>query len=294
MKIVVGLPAYNEENNIDQIISRIKKFSDMIIICDDGSTDNTLKIAKKHGVIIIEHSKNLGYGEAIKSIFSKFLKMDGDILVTIDSDGQHDVNDIPKIIQPILDAEGDLVIGSRFLDSQTSHIPTYRKFGINAITKVTNIGTKQKITDSQSGFRAYKRDVLSNIFLSQSGMAVSTEILLKADKKKFRIKEIPTKITYGKNTSKHNPFSHGLSVLVNTTKFVSIEHPLTFYGLPGIFLFMIGIVFIVWTLQIYSESNQIVTNIALIGLSSIILSVLLIITAIILFTIVTVIRDENK
>ena len=101
MNFAIGIPAFNEEKNIASLIIKLKKVSELIIVCDDGSTDNTGKIAEELGVTIINHQKNLGYGAAIKSIFAKAKDMKVDCLVTFDADGQHRIEDISKTIQPI-------------------------------------------------------------------------------------------------------------------------------------------------------------------------------------------------
>ena len=191
----LGIPAYNEEKNIGAIIIQLKKIASKIIVCDDGSTDSTNSIAKELGAIVISHSKNQGYGATIRSIFLKAKEIDSDILVTIDADGQHDVADVEKIIKPIINNECDIVIGSRFLE-KSQDIPTYRKFGINIITKVTNASMKDNLTDSQSGFRAYNKIVLEEISPSETGMGVSTEILIKASNKNLRIGEVPVSYTH--------------------------------------------------------------------------------------------------
>ena len=294
MKILLGLPAYNEEKNIASIIMKLKKISDQIIVCNDGSMDLTGPIAEKMGAIVVTHPKNLGYGAAIKSLFTKFIELDADILVTFDADGQHRVEDIEKIIEPIIKNEADITIGSRFLGDNNTDVPTYRKIGIKAITNLTNIGTETKLTDSQSGFRAYHKRVIPDIFPSEYGMGVSTEILIKANKKRFRIREVSIKVLYGGDTSTHNPVSHGVSVILSTMKFISIEHPLKFYGIPGLVFLGIGLIFIIWTIQVFSESRVVLTNIALIGLASTILATMLLMTAIMLYSLVNVVREGRN
>ena len=116
MKITVGIPAYNEEKNIAKIIVKLKKTVDQIIVCDDGSTDSTSEIAESLGATVVKHAKNSGYGMAIRSIFLKGKEMNADILVTLDADGQHKIEDVNKIIKPVVDGQADISIGSRFLD----------------------------------------------------------------------------------------------------------------------------------------------------------------------------------
>ena len=289
MKIVIGIPAYNEGKNIAGILVELKKVYQNIIVCDDGSNDLTAEIAEELGVTVIRHDRNLGYGAAIKSIFLKASEIKADILITFDGDGQHRIKDIENVLEPIKGNIVDMVIGSRFLNNNQK-IPKYRKIGIKAITKLTNVTGGTKITDSQSGFRAYNNKILDKIIPQESGMGISTEILIKVQKADFKISEVPITILYNGNTSTHNPISHGSTVILSTLKYVAIERPLVFYGIPGIIFLLTGLVFGVWTIQIYSEEGQVITNIALVGASGVIMGTLLMLTATILYSIVSVIK----
>ena len=293
MKIIVGIPAFNEEKNIATIITKLADITDTIIVCNDGSSDLTLDIAKKMGVFVINHEKNLGYGAAIRSIFLKAKEMNGDVLVTFDADGQHRIEDIENVIKPIIDQKADLVIGSRFLDESEKEIPQYRKVGIKVITKITNSSIKEQLTDSQSGFRAYSKKVIAELNPSELGMGISTEILIKASSKKFRITEVPIKILYAGDTSTHNPVSHGSSVIFSTTKYTSIEHPLKFYGIPSMILFIIGISFTYLSAEYYAEIGRLNTNLTIIAAGTVLIAVVLLITSILLYSLVSVVREKN-
>lgn len=293
MKIVIGIPAYNEEKNIAGILLKLKKKYNEIIVCDDGSNDLTSEISKELGATVVEHDRNLGYGAGIRSIFLKAKEMKADILVTFDADGQHRIEDIDTVIQPIIDNDSDIVIGSRFL-SKSSDMPKYREIGIRTITSITNSSMKEKLSDSQSGFRGYNKKILENITPSETGMGVSTEILIKSSKKKFRINEVPIIVSYEGETSTHNPVSHGASVILSTIKFTSIEHPLKFYGISGLFFLGMGLFFLFWTLQLFTESGRIITNISLIGIGGIVIGIVLLVTATILYSIVNVVREKTK
>jgi len=293
MQIVIGIPAYNEEKNIAKIIVKLQNITNKIIVCNDGSTDLTSEIADKMGAIMINHPKNLGYGAAIKSLFSKARELDADVLITFDADGQHRIEDINKVLEPIEHNNADIVIGSRFLDN-TIKIPAYRKLGINIITKMSNITTKKKITDSQSGFRAYNKKSLQEIIPSDNGMGVSTEILIKANKKSLRVIEVPIIILYEGETSTHNPMSHGISVMLSTMKFISIEHPLKFYGIPGLIFLLTGFIFIIWAIQVYTEYGSVITNITLVGIGATIVAMMFLMTSIILYSLVNVVREGKN
>ena len=293
MKIIVGIPAFNEEKNIAVVITQLKKIVDKIIVCNDGSTDLTSKIAEELGVIVINHEKNLGYGAAIRSIFLKSRDLDGDILVTFDADGQHRVDDINKVINPIINGKSDLVIGSRFLDESEKEVPQYRKVGIKVITKITNATIKKQLTDSQSGFRAYSKKVLTELNPSDAGMGISTEILIKASSKNFRISEVPIKITYSGDTSTHNPISQGSSVIISTIKYTSIEHPLKFYGIPSLIFFIIGLSFTYAATQYYTEIGRLNTNLTIVAAGTVLIAVVLLITGILLYSLVSVVREKR-
>ena len=292
MKIIIGIPAFNEEKNIGPIVAKLMKKYNQVIVCDDGSSDMTETIASSLGAHVVRHPKNLGYGSAIKTIFNEAGKLEADILVTFDADGQHHISEIDYVLQPISENKADIVIGSRFL-GETKDLPRYRKIGIKTITGLTNVMTGSKITDSQSGFRAYSKKVLKEISPTESGMGISTEILIKAVKKEMRIVEVPITISYEGITHSQEPISHGTSVIMSTIKHVAIERPLLYYGLSGICFLIIGLIFGAWTLQIYAEQKQVITNIALVGIGGVILGTVLLISGTILYSIVNVVREKR-
>jgi glycosyltransferase involved in cell wall biosynthesis len=252
----------------------------------------TAEISRNLGAIVIRHDKNRGYGAAINTIFQKAVEIESDILVTFDADGQHRIEDIPKLLIPIEKNGVDIVIGSRFLKNE-SDVPNYRKMGIKMITGVTNASINKKLTDAQSGFRAYSKRVLAEISPSDNGMGISTEILIKASSKGLEISEVPITILYSGNTSTHNPVSHGTSVLISTIKFTSIEHPLKFYGIPSLIFLVVGLIFTYSAIDFYVEFGRLNTNLTLIGAGTILIGVVLLITAILLFSLVSVVREKR-
>jgi glycosyltransferase involved in cell wall biosynthesis len=293
MALTIGIPAYNEEKNISEIIKKLQKITTKIIVCDDGSTDSTGDIAKEMGALVIQHKKNLGYGAAIRSIFLKAREEKSEFLITLDSDGQHRIEDIQNILDPLQTGKADLVIGSRFLNNDGKNVPLYRKIGIKILTKLANTSLENNITDSQSGFRGYSEKIIQTITPSESGMGVSNEILIKVSKQGFKITEVPIIILYDGDTSTHNPISHGSSVLMSTLKFISIEHPLKFYGIPGSIFLTIGLVFLIYTIQLFTETRQILLSSGIIGISSIIFGGIMLMSSIILYSLVTVIRNKK-
>jgi glycosyltransferase involved in cell wall biosynthesis len=223
-KVVVAIPCFNEEKFIGDVVSKTREYVDQVIVVDDGSTDDTVKVAQNAGAEVIRHEVNKGYGESIQSCFRAARRSSADILVTLDGDGQHNPDDIPGVLAPIINGEADLVIGSRFLrlstlDSQLkTNIPRYRKFGIDSITWLYNLGSQLKISDAESGFRAYSARLLDAFPITEKGMGGSIEILIKARNKGFAIKEVPISCLYHSQGSTLNPISHGLRVVLTVIK----------------------------------------------------------------------------
>lgn len=294
--IVICIPAFNEESHIPEIIERCKRYGNKVIVYDDGSIDNTENVAMIAGASVIRHSVNKGYGAALATLFNEAKLNNADIVVTIDSDGQHDPDQIPAIIEPLLKGDSDIVIGSRFLQkSDQDKIPKYRSMGIKAITSVTQRASYRTITDSQSGFRAYNRSALQQIHISESGMAISTEILLRAKEKNLRIKEVPITVRYDLGTtSTHNPFVHGIAVLANVLQHLSLKHPLLFYGLPGIFFLIVAAFFTNYALDIFSSTRFVSTNLILVSIGLAVVGVILLATGAIVYTLIALFKGKVK
>ena len=287
---IACIPAYNEENHIADVIKKSLLYVDQVVVCDDGSTDDTAKIAKSAGAIVISQS-NQGYGAAISTLFDYARRNNAKIMVTLDSDGQHNPEQIPLLLDAIITHGVDVSVGSRFLgDTEASG---YRKAGIKIITSATNYGTNLKISDSQSGFRAYSQKAISTIHPTEQGMSVSTEILLKISNKGLSLAEVPISIIYGPDTSEHNSVSHGVSVLMNTLKYVSIKHPIKFYGIPGLFLTILGVILGGVFLDAYLNDQVVFYGSLLGAVVLFLLGAILSVTAIILFSIANLIRDRN-
>jgi glycosyltransferase involved in cell wall biosynthesis len=282
--IIACIPAYNEEKTIAKVVMLAQKRVDKVVVCDDGSEDLTADIAERLGATVIRHDKNLGYGAAIQSLFRKAMEKDADVIVTLDADGQHYSEEIPKLVQPILDDEADIVIGSRFL-GEHNDVPAYRRFGIKFITKLSS--RSRNFSDAQCGFRAYSKKTLENLNLNENGMGISAEILLEAVKRGLRVVEVPVGIRYkGLDTSTHNWLSHGLGLVTSIVKMIVEERPLRYLGAPGAVFLLMGILFGVWMLQIFAVTGSIATGVALASISFTLLGLFTIFTAITLYAII--------
>ena len=294
-RILVCIPAFNEAKSITEIISKSKKYASGVIVYDDGSSDDTSEVAKSAGAIVIRNPENKGYGVAIRSLFQAAKEQDADIMVTLDSDGQHDPDQIAEVIEPLKQGF-DIVIGSRFLKRDVKQkVPRYRSLGIKTITKLTQAASYHGLTDSQSGFRAYNKNALSKINLFEDGMAVSVEILLRAKEKNLSTVEVPITISYdSRDTSTHNPISHGIGVLYSVFQFISLRHPLAFYGLPGIALLGIAAYFLKNALHLFSTTGYVSTNMILISVGIAVVGVVLLATAAIVYTLIALLRGKIK
>ena len=287
--VVAGIPAFNEENSIARVIVDAQKFADAVIVCDDGSTDLTAKIAERLGADVVQHEKNSGYGAALRSLFERAREFGADILVTLDADGQHDANEIPNVVKPIVDGVADVVIGSRFVDENgTAEMPFYRRVGARFITKMVNGSSKNGVSDAQSGFRAYNRQAMEDLSVFEAGMGASVEILLEASKHHLKIYEVPSTCKYSNGdvaTSTENPLTHGIGVVMSIVRLIVEEKPLTILGIPGLLCLFAGISFGVWMLQVYATQHMIETNIALASIAFVLVSFFMLSTAITLYAI---------
>jgi len=286
--VVVGIPAFNEEKNIGPVVVEALRRSDLVLVCDDGSTDLTGEIAGRLGARVLRHERNMGYGESIATLFREARRLGAEVLVTIDGDGQHDPREIPLLVDGLRSGGADISVGSRFLNGGDS-TPGWRRLGIRLINGLVSNGGL-KVSDSQSGFRAYGRRALELLELTDPGMGVSTEILVKARERGLRVAEVPIHVSYGKDSSTQNPLVHGLDVVVGTVKYLSTRRPLLFYGVPGFMAMVVALVFFVWTFQVFQETRSISTNLALMALGATMVGLMLMTTAIILWVITSVLK----
>ena len=217
MKIIAVIPCLNEAAYIGDVIGKALKHVDRVLVVDDGSGDNTSEVARRAGAEVIRHDRRLGAGAATRTGFLAALREGADIVVTLDGDGQHDANEIPVVIGPVLQGEADLVIGSRFVKPATN-MPPYRSVGIDIITRMYNIGSLNKISDSQSCFRSYSRKLLEMVEITRNDFGFSIELLVKARKKGLRIVEVPASCYYHAESSTLDPITHGLGVAWSVIK----------------------------------------------------------------------------
>jgi glycosyltransferase involved in cell wall biosynthesis len=271
LKIMAGMPAYNEAKYIGSLVLNTRQYVDNIVIIDDGSSDETSAIAALAGADVIKHNGNQGYGTSIMSIFEEAKKRDPDILIILDADSQHNPREIPRMIQPIIDGF-DVVIGTRA--QQTEKIPFYRRVGQKVISSSVNVLSNKHLTDSECGFRAFSRKAIMTLDLKEKGMAISAETVAMASRQNLKITQVPVSVTYGKDSSTLNPVSHGLGVLTRVVVMISEQKPLFFFGLAGIILMLGGLAAGIFTLRLYSQSGIISVGWSVISVFLLILGVM--------------------
>ena len=253
-KIIAAIPAYNEERFIGSMVLKAKKYVDEVIVIDDGSTDSTAEIARAAGAKIIRHDTNYGKGIAVNAAFKKARDAKVDILVLLDGDGQHNPSEIPAILKPILDKKADVVVGSRFLTSKNS-IPKYRILGQKILTLVTNLGAKTKLTDSQSGFRAFSKKAIQLMSLREKGLSVESEMQIIISEYNLKVTEVPINVTYTEK-SKRSPLAHGFGVLNRVISMIVERRPLFYLGIPSMVVFLLGVIIGVAVLNSFVKTGN--------------------------------------
>ncbi len=206
--IIAVVPAYNEEKSIGSVISKTKEYVDKVIVIDDGSIDGTYGYAKEAGAIAVRHIINRGAGAATWTGIQAALKLNADIIVTIDADGQHLPGDIPDLIKPILESRADVVIGSR-LKGNIDRMPFTKKIGNILLNKITYLFYGINITDTQSGFKAFSRGAASLINISVDRYGFCSEVIGELRKKKLRFVEVSIPTIYldkNKGTTTYDGF----------------------------------------------------------------------------------------
>ncbi|MEM4601270.1 MAG: glycosyltransferase family 2 protein [Desulfurococcaceae archaeon] len=290
--IVAGIPAYNEEMTIAKVVLKVKRYVDKVIVCDDGSTDMTSQIAGAVGAEILRNERNTGKGSAIRKLFERAKEEGADVMITIDADGQHDPDEIPKLLKMMFETDADIVVGSRFLNRESiKKVPRYRYLGnrfLNLLTPVKNI------TDTQSGFRAYSKRAIERISPSETGFAVDSEILYKAVNCGLKIVEVPINVEYNvPNSLKRNPISHGFDVTLSLIKMISMRHPLAFYGIPGSISLIVSILTGLTLLHEFNITRYFSLTLATMFLGFGMITTILCSTALILWVLTTTLREKS-
>lgn len=291
-EVMIAIPAYNEDRLIGSVVLKSKRHADVVVVIDDGSTDETAKVAEQAGAIVINHAINLGKGQALNTAFKTAREIGAKTLVLVDADGQHQPEEIPLVLAQVLDGTADMVVGSRYLEVKSS-VPLHRRIGHKAITAIGNLGSGIFLTDSQNGFRAFSRRAIEVMRFGQAGFSVESEMQFIAKQHGLRVREAPITITY-EEKAKRNVFAQGMWVLNGILGLIGQHRPLLFFGVPGIVLLFLSVALAARVINIYSSTFELAVGYALVTVLFAILGSLSLFAGIILHSVRGLIIREYK
>ncbi|MFN8530368.1 MAG: glycosyltransferase family 2 protein [Anaerolineae bacterium] len=252
-KTVVVIPAFNEERFIGSVVLKARQYVDTVIVVDDGSADSTRDIALAAGAVVVPLDQNGGKGLALNSGFRKAREYDPAVVVTLDGDWQHMPEQIDQVAEPVLNGDADIVVGSRYLQSD-SDVPVARVLGHWGFTTLTNVLSGVSLTDSQSGYRAFSPRAVQELSFSSKSFSVESEMQFLARDHHYKVVEVPIIIRYD-DKPKRSVIKHGFNVLDGLLYLVVQHRPLLFFSVPGIAAMLIALFLGLQVVQSYAVSQ---------------------------------------
>jgi glycosyltransferase involved in cell wall biosynthesis len=278
-RVIAIIPALNEERSIGSVVLRLRSLVDDVIVVNDGSRDATEEVARLAGAFVVSHTTNRGYGSAIRTGLEAAERLNPSAVVLLDADGQHRIEDVPALLEPIIDGTADVVVGSRFVDGRT-RVPTVRRFAQHGLTLLTNAGSGVSLTDSQSGMRAFSPRALRSLLIRSKSMAAASEMQFLASDADLRVQEVPIEIRYFQEVKKRSALAHGLDVLSGILQLISQRRPLMFFGLPGFALVLLSVFFGLDVLLTFDRVRVLLVGQLIVSVGFFIVGVLTLFTAI--------------
>ncbi len=290
--LVAAIPAFNEEVAIGTVVLKCLQHVDEVVVVDDGSDDGTSRVASLARAKVLRHHTNRGKGTAVRTAFDYARKGNCRALILVDGDGQHNPDEIPRVLEPILTGRADMVCGLRLAD--TSGAPLYRRFGQRILDYATGVGAGGLVTDSQCGFRAFSRRAIEALDLQEDDFAVDSEMVIRAREAGLTIAEVPIHCRYDVDGSTKAPLRHGLQVIDRVLRIVGHRHPLMFFGLFGAGLLFLATYLGIRILDVYEGTGVFATGYAF--LVSILLSMgmMSLFTGVILNVVGNAVRGRSK
>lgn len=258
--IVVLIPAYNEERFIGSLVLKLQAQPVTVVVVDDGSTDETADIAERAGAIVVRKPQNQGKAEALNTGFEIVKQLNPEAVITIDADFQHRPEDLIRVVQPILENAADIVVGSRYLTSQ-SFVPRHRVLGHRFFNYLTALASGTPVSDSQSGYRAFSPKACRYLFHS-TGFTVESEMQFIAREHNLRIMEVPITIQYT-DKPKRSVWKQGWMVLGGIFKLIGQYRPMLFFGAPGISLLLAGMALGIWVVERFKRVGELPVGFAI-------------------------------
>jgi glycosyltransferase involved in cell wall biosynthesis len=290
--VAIAIPSYNEDRFIGSVVLKARRHAAVVLVIDDGSPDQTAEVATAAGAEVIRHSTNRGKAASITTAFTWAMDRGVGALVVIDGDGQHDPNEIPTLVAPVLRGEADMVIGTRF-GAVESAIPAYRQIGQRALTTVTNVSSGLWVSDSQSGFRAFSRQAVEQMRFRSDHFGIESEMQFIAKKHGLRVAEVPISALYTER-AKRNPVAHGAAVLQFVFRMLERRRPLVSFGLLGVALILVGVLLGLHVTTIYAERQDLAVGYGLLTTLLIIIGVIALFAGIILHSLRTLLDDLRE
>lgn len=281
---VALIPAYDNGPAIGAVVAEAARHVDAVIVCDDGSSDQTAARAQEGGAAVLRHGKNRGKGAALRTLFEKARQMGADRACTIDGDGQFDPSEIPRLLGAQKDSGADVVVGYRFDDR--TEMPQYRRLGNRFFDKMTNMAVDASVRDTQSGFRVYSKRALEQIAFKSDGFAADSEIIIDAARKGLSMSEQKITVTYGGGAiHSQNPVSHGYGIFSALLEHVVIRHPLKLLGIPGLVLLVLGIGYSAVVISIFNDIGYFSVPSTLVALGALVCGLILLFMSVVLYAI---------
>jgi len=287
--VVVVIPAYNEARYIGSIVLQARRFTNRVIVVDDGSIDETSQIADCAGATVINHDCNQGKGAALNTGFTAARKFDPQVVVCMDGDGQHNPEEISHLIQPIISREADIVIGSRYLNA-SQRVPRSRIWGHHLFNLLTRYASGVASSDSQSGFRAFSTQAIEMLSFCSQDFTVESEMQFLAQEYDLQVMEVPVTIDYS-DPPKRSILLHGIRVINGILRLVGQHRPLLYFGVSGTAVFTLGVVLGFRVVEIFSRSGQLAVGSALLSLFLSLVGTIMISTGFILHSIRALLID---
>ncbi len=253
--VMALIPAHNEQRFIGSIVLAARRYVDMVVVVDDGSTDGTGCTAEDAGATVLRHAVNQGKAAAVNTGLKHLRRLKPSAVVLLDGDGQHSACDIPAVLQPILDGTADVVVGSRFLGVRSA-IPRHRRAGQHGLTALTNLASGVRVSDSQSGFRALSAAAVEVLSFAQAGFALESEMQFLFREHRLRVVEAPIKVTYAEK-AKRSPVRHGIQVTNSILRLAGQGRPLLFFCLAGAIAILAALWLAYDVVMIYRASQTI-------------------------------------
>ena len=224
-KTVAAIPCYNEERHIGDIVNKAKEYVDQVIVVDDGSIDKTGEVAEARGAMVLRHKVNKGRSMAINTAFKWAKENKVQAVVLLDGDGQHEPMDIPLVLRPVVEGKVDVVVGSRFLSTK-NRIPRYRTVGQHVLTFVTNLSSGLKLTDCQSGFRAFSGRAVDALYFTYPRPGdVECEMQFLMKENYLKVEEVPITVNYD-DRPKRNSVIQGVGNLFAVLRLALERRPI--------------------------------------------------------------------